>query len=76
MRDELKKIEQEYEIPEEINMEGAVRGYFYTPHKVQVNMRLDDDIIQYFKKLSIEKKQGYQTLLNAALREYMKEHNI
>ena len=34
-------------------------------------MRLDDDIIMYFKKLSLAEKQGYQTLMNMALRKYI-----
>lgn len=76
MRQELIEIEKNYEMPEEIDMSGGVRGYFYTPHKVQVNIRLDDDIVLYFKKLAIDKKQGYQTLLNGALREYIKEHKV
>lgn len=76
MRQELIELEKNYEMPDEIDMSGATRGRFYTPHKVQVNIRLDDDIILYFKKLAIDKKQGYQTLLNSALREYMKEHSI
>lgn len=71
MRDELLKMEEEYDIPDEVDMNGAVRGYFYTPHKVSVSMRLDDDIVMYFKKLSLAEKQGYQTLMNMALRKYI-----
>ena len=71
MRDELLKMEADYDIPDEVDMSGAVRGYFYTPHKVSVSMRLDDDIIMYFKKISLAEKQGYQTLMNRALRQYM-----
>ena len=71
MSDELLKMEEEYDIPDEVDMSGAVRGYFYTPHKVSVSMRLDDDIVMYFKKLSLAEKQGYQTLMNMALRKYI-----
>jgi len=71
MRDELLKMEAQYDIPDEVDMSGAVRGYFYTPHKVSVSMRLDDDIVMYFKKLSLAEKQGYQTLMNRALRQYI-----
>lgn len=52
MRDELLKMEAQCDIPDEVDMSGAIRGYFYTPHKVSVSMRLDDDIVMYFKKLS------------------------
>ena len=71
MRDELLKMEADYDIPDEVDMSCAVRGYFYTPHKVSVSMRLDDDIVMYFKKISLAEKQGYQTLMNRALRQYM-----
>ena len=39
-------------------------------------MRLDDDLIPYFKKRAGEKKIDYQTLVNAALREYVQQHAI
>lgn len=45
MRDELLKMEAEYDIPDEVDMSGAIRGYFYTPHKVSVSMRLDDGVM-------------------------------
>jgi uncharacterized protein (DUF4415 family) len=73
MRDELLKMEAEYDMPDEVDMSGAVRGYFYTPHKVSVSMRLDDDIVKYFKKMALSEKQGYQTLMNMALRKYIQK---
>ena len=39
--------------------------------KKPVSIRLDEDIIAYFKKMG----RGYQTRINAVLRSYM-EHNI
>ena len=39
-------------------------------------IRLDDDLILYFKKKASEKKIGYQTLVNAALREYVHDHAV
>ena len=46
------------------------------PNKVRITIRLDGDIVDHFK--SIVNKAGggnYQTLMNNALREYIKEQN-
>lgn len=61
----------EYELPAEYDFAGkeAVRGRFYSPKKVSVTIRLDDDVVLYFKKLAGLRKVGYQSLINAALRE-------
>ena len=61
----------DYELPEEYDFSGkqAVRGRFYAPKKKSVTIRLDDDIVLYFRKLAGIKKVGYQSLINAALRE-------
>ena len=62
-----------YELPEEYDFSGkeAIRGRFYSPKKVSVTIRLDDDIVLYFRKLAGIRKVGYQSLINAALRERM-----
>jgi len=39
-------------------------------------MRLDDDLIPYFKKRAGEKKIGYHPPVNAALPEYVQQHAI
>ncbi|MDR1766406.1 MAG: BrnA antitoxin family protein [Lachnospiraceae bacterium] len=67
----MKGNHDEFEVKDEYDFSGGVRGRFYTPRKSTVTMRLDDDVVLYFKKLSSEKKIGYQTLMNAALREYI-----
>ena len=43
------------------------------PNKVRITIRLDMDIIDYFKE-QVHKAGGgnYQTLINSALREYLK----
>ncbi len=43
------------------------------PGKVRITIRLDEDLIDYFGKLADRSggKVGYQTLINAALREYV-----
>ena len=43
----------------------------YMPsHKVHVSMRLDDEIIDFFKKDG----QGYQSRINAVLKAYVRNH--
>ncbi len=54
------------------------RGAVITPdpRKVRVTIRLDADIIEHFKDLVHAAGGGnYQTLINEALREYIKAHD-
>ena len=46
------------------------------PNKVRITIRLDGDIVEHFKGI-VNKAGGgnYQTLMNSALREYIKEQN-
>ncbi|MBM3602232.1 MAG: BrnA antitoxin family protein, partial [Alphaproteobacteria bacterium] len=46
------------------------RGMFYRPVKKQITLRLDADLIDWFKKLHPEGK-GYQTSINRVLREHV-----
>ncbi len=59
----------EYEVKDDYDFTGGTRGRFYKPKKVPTTLRLDNDIILYFKKLASEKKVPYQTLINALLRK-------
>jgi len=44
--------------------------------KVRITIRLDADIIGHFKKLVHDAKGGnYQSLINDALRQYIKAHD-
>jgi uncharacterized protein (DUF4415 family) len=54
--------------PEVTVWDDAERGRFYRPLKQQITLRLDKDIIAWFKA------QGdkYQTRINEALREYVR----
>ena len=58
------------DIPEIVDWRGAVRGRFYRPVKQMVTIRLDADVIAWFKA----RDRRYQTAVNRALREYMLEH--
>jgi uncharacterized protein (DUF4415 family) len=53
--------------------DNAVRGLFYRPVKQQLTLRLDANIVDWFKRRA-EKGKGYQTDINRALREYIENH--
>ncbi len=77
MNDKIMKsmeMEDNFEMKSEYDFSNGIRGRFYSPVKKTTTIRFDDDIILYFKKLSSEKKVGYQTLMNMALREYIKNN--
>ena len=57
------------DIPEVTDWSGAVRGGFYRPVKQQVTLRLDADLLHWFK--THEEPRGYQTRINAALRRFV-----
>ncbi|HIA8053559.1 TPA: BrnA antitoxin family protein [Escherichia coli] len=46
---------------------NAERGKFYRPLKTQVSVRIDADVMEWLKRPG----KGYQTRLNAILREAM-----
>lgn len=55
------------DIPEITDWTGAVRGKFYRPVKRQITLRLDADVVDFFEASG----RGYQTRINAALREWV-----
>ena len=63
----------DYEMLEEYDFSDGVRGRFYVPNKIPVSLRLDNDIVLFFKKLASEQKVPYQTLINALLRKKLQE---
>ncbi len=62
-----------FELKEGYDFSKGIRGRFYRPKKVSTTIRVDNDILLFFKKLATEKKSGYQTLMNDALRDYIKK---
>jgi len=56
--------------PEVLDWSGAKRGLFYRPVKQQLTLRLDADVVAWFKATS-KPQRGYQTRINQALREYV-----
>ena len=61
------------DIPEQKNWSGAKRGLCFRPMKKQLTLRLDADLIAWFKDHA-PNGEGYQTNINSALREYMARH--
>ncbi len=52
---------------------GAKRGLFYRPVKRQITLRLDADVVAWFKSHA-RGGRGYQTDINRALREHVHRH--
>ena len=63
----------DYEMLDDYDFSGGMRGRFYEPKKIPVSLRLDNDIVLYFKKLASEQKVPYQTLINTILRKKLQE---
>ncbi len=53
--------------PEMRDWSNAKRGVFYRPVKQQLTLRLDADVIDWFK----QQGEGYQSRINAALRAHV-----
>jgi uncharacterized protein (DUF4415 family) len=67
LRDEAIDTSDAPELPD---WSGAKRGLFYRPLKQQLTLRLDSDVVAWFKQHA-GTAQGYQTRINRALREYV-----
>src|SRR5258705_527137 len=61
-------------IPEVRDWSGAKRGLFYRPVKQQLTLRIDADVVAWFKDHA-PKGEGYQTDINRALRKHVESHN-
>ena len=57
--------------PEILDWSDAKRGVFYRPVKQQVTLRLDADILAWFRAHARDGR-GYQTDINRALREHVR----
>ena len=56
--------------PEITAWDNAAIGKFYRPIKKQITVRIDADVLAWFKQTATK----YQTLINQACREYMTHH--
>ena len=72
----MKEMKDDYTLKDEYDFSQGIRARFYRSKKISTTIRLDDDIVLYFKKMSSEQKMGYQTMLNSALREYIRHHIV
>ncbi len=74
----MKNVEQrakfdDYEIADDYDFDGGVRGRFYKPQKIRTTLQLDNDILLFLKKQASEQHVKYQVLVNSLLRNYMSE---
>jgi uncharacterized protein (DUF4415 family) len=60
-------------IPEQRDWSVAKRGLFYRPIKKQLTLRLDADLIEWFKTRK-PGGEGYQTEINKALRKFVTQN--
>ena len=58
------------DIPEVRDWSGAKQGLLYRPVKKQLTLRLDPDVVAWFK-MHAPDGRGYQTDINRALREHV-----
>jgi uncharacterized protein (DUF4415 family) len=59
------------DMPPIADWSNVVRGGFYRPVKRPLSLRVDADVLDWFQRQG----QGYQSRMNAALREYAERHN-
>ena len=59
------------DMPEVTDWRGAVRGKFYRPVKKPISIRIDVDVLAWFRS----RGEKYQSRINEALREYMHQHH-
>jgi len=71
MKDEDIDFSDIPEVPPEMFARGIIRrGLKPVVRKKQLTLRMDSDVIEWFKKQG----RGYQTKINSLLRAYMEEH--
>ena len=59
------------EVSIEMFAKGIVRRGLKPPtQKAQITLRIDEDVLEFYRKQG----RGYQTKINALLRAYMNEH--
>ena len=61
-------------LPEQTDWSDRQRGLFFLPIKKQLTLRLDADLIHWFKT-HLPTGEGYQSRINRALREYVTQHD-
>jgi uncharacterized protein (DUF4415 family) len=70
LKDEEIDLSELPEVSPEMFAKGIVRQGLKKPvRKSQITLRIDEDVLEFFKKQG----NGYQTKINALLRAYMNE---
>ncbi len=59
------------DIPVVLDSKNAKRGMFYRPVKQQITLRLDADVVAWFRENAGKNGRGYQTAMNRALRDHV-----
>ena len=59
---------------EQYDFLNSVQNPYTKRLKKQVTIRLDDDVIDYFKNMSDSKEMPYQTLINLYLKDCVQSH--
>ena len=59
------------DIPVVLGLKNAKRGMFYRPVKQQITLRLDADVVAWFREHAGKNGRGYQTAMNRTLREHV-----
>jgi uncharacterized protein (DUF4415 family) len=71
MKDEDIDLSDIPEVTAEMFARAVLRRNFKPiPRKKQLTLRIDSDVVEWYKKQG----RGYQTRINSLLRAYMKEH--
>ena len=65
--DAMKDDEIDYSDNPELGDDFFAEAVISLGHKRQITLRLDPDVIDFFKRTG----KGYQTMMNAVLRKYM-----
>ena len=60
------------DVPEILDWSGAKRGLLYRPLKQQITLRLDADVLAWFRA-NAPGGRGYQTEINRVLREHARQ---
>ncbi|MDD9980684.1 MAG: BrnA antitoxin family protein [Gammaproteobacteria bacterium] len=60
------------DVPEILDWSGARRGLLYRPVKQQITLRLDADVLAWFRA-NAPGGRGYQTEINRVLREHARQ---
>lgn len=71
--DQINRTDADCPPTTEEDWKGAVRGALFRgkkPYKRSLTLRLDADVLEWFRQSG----EGYQTRMNAALREFMSHH--